>query len=66
MYGYILCWWYAENTCLLSSDNTLDLVFEKAGSKLNRFIQKLNLKIITIHFDKIVFIAFSIYNYTQG
>lgn len=62
MYGYILYWWYAEDTCLLSSDNTLDLVHSKVGSKLNRFVQKHNLKIIMIDFDEIVFIAFSMYN----
>jgi len=65
--GYILCWWYAENTCLLSSDSTLDLVHSKSGYELNRFIQKLNLKIITIDCDKTVyFIEFSKYNCTQG
>jgi len=55
-----------EDTCLLSSDNTLDLVHSKSGSELNRFTQKLNLKIITIDYDKTAFIAFSKYNCTQG
>lgn len=60
--------YYVDDTedVLLSSDNTLDLVHSKADSELNRFVQKLNLKIIMIDFDEIVFIAFSIYNYTQG
>jgi len=26
----ILCWWYAEDTRLFSSDNTSDLVYGKA------------------------------------
>lgn len=39
--GYI-CWWYAEDTCLISSDNTLGLVYSREGSELNRFIQTLS------------------------
>lgn len=56
---------YADDTCLMFSDNTWDLVFSKASTELNRFIQNLNYKKITVNYDKTSFIAFSIYNCTQ-
>jgi hypothetical protein len=61
--GFIVT--YADDTCLLFSDNSWDLVFRKTGLELNRFIQNLNLKKITVNYEKTVLIAFSIYNCTQ-
>lgn len=56
---------YADDTCLLFTDATWDLVYNKAETELNKFIQYLNLKKISVNYDKTVFIAFSIYNCTQ-
>lgn len=56
---------YADDTCLLFFDATWDLVYNKAKTELNKFIQNLNLKKISVNYDKTVFIAFSIYNCTQ-
>jgi len=35
---------YADDTCLLFTDATWDLVYNKAETELNKFIQCLNLK----------------------
>jgi len=56
---------YADDTCLLFTDVTWDLVYNKAETELNRFIQNLNFKKITVNYEKTVFVAFSIYNCAQ-
>lgn len=53
---------YADDTCLLFSDKTWEIVQTKAINELNCFIQKLNYKKITINYNKTFFMAFSIYN----
>lgn len=42
--GQLQCMLSADDTCILFSDNSWDLVHRKASIELNRLIQKLNLK----------------------
>jgi len=56
---------YADYTCIWFSDNTWDLVHSKAIIKTYRLIQNLNAKKKTINYEKTVYMAFLIYNYSN-
>jgi len=45
---------YEDDTCLLFSDTSWKSVCTKVSTGLNQIIRNLNIKKITIHFDKTV------------
>jgi hypothetical protein len=56
---------YADDTCLVFSDNSWDLVHNKSVIETNRIIQKLNSIKLTINYQKTTCMAFSIYSYSN-